>query len=371
MEGLGTGGSPRPLALPPPAKDVDEVALALTKRARKRSRYLSPPYTDTDVREEEVAGEGPPPNVSAAEALSAVLAAALRQEQGQGVDPEALRFLTLYRNRNRASTLTFDTHPGSRAAAGGGSNKPPSPAAAGGGGGGHTMANLSAGPAMPRPGDGSPAPAKTKKNPQAPPAVGQTADGQIRAPKSAGFAVNAANGLANPAAKKKNYKKRMRSAGHEQQHFGNPVALVLDFAAGAPLPSKEDLVSTFRRFGSVIDSETAIAQDKHSARVAFATRAEAEAAFSCAGALGAFGPPSAVPSLQDLPPTVRGAPPPVPKLPLTDIRSNLEKMIASLNRRGPEEAVPAMGNLVGEMQGLLAKVDKMLQGRSATGRHHH
>jgi hypothetical protein len=46
-------------------------------------------------------------------------------------------------------------------------------------------------------------------------------------------------------------------------------------------------------------------------------------------------------------------------------------MIASLNRRGPEEAVPAMGNLVGEMQGLLAKVDKMLQGRSATGRHHH
>ncbi|RLM97739.1 uncharacterized protein C2845_PM06G03430 [Panicum miliaceum] len=313
MEGVGTGGSP--LAQPPPAKDADEAALALTKRARKRSR-----------------------------------------------------------NRNRATTLIFDTHPGSRAAAGGGSNKRPSPAAAGGGGGGHTMANLSAGPAMPRPGDGSPAPAKTKKNTQAPPAVGQTADGQIRAPKSAGFAVNAANGLANPAPpakKKKKYKKRMRSAGHEQQHFGNPVALVLDFAAGAPLPSKEDLVSTFRRFGSVIDSETAIAQDKHSARVAFATRAEAEAAFSCAGALGAFGPPSAVPSLQDLPPTVRGAPPPVPKLSLTDIRSNLEKMIASLNRRGPEKAVPAMGNLVGEMQGLLAKVDKMLQGRSATGRHHH
>ncbi|RLN27640.1 uncharacterized protein C2845_PM05G26620 [Panicum miliaceum] len=368
MEGSGTGGSP--LAQPPPAKDVDEAAQALTKRARKRSRYLSPPYTDTAVREEEVAGEEPPPNVSAAEALSAVLAAALRHEQG--VDPAALRFLTLYRNRNSATAGTFDTHPGSRAAAAGGSNKPPSPAAAasgggGGGGGGHMMVNLSAGPAMPRPGDGSPSPAKTKKNPQTPPA-----DGHIWASKSAGFAANAASGLANPAppSKKKKYMKRMRSAGHEQQHFGNPVALVLDFAAGTPLPSKEDLVSTFRRFGSVIDSETAIAQDKHSARVAFATRAEAEAAYSCAGALGAFGPPAAVPSLQDLPPTIRGAPPPVPKLPLTDIRSNLEKMIASLNRRGPEEAVPAMGNLAGEMQGLLAKVDTMLQGRSATDRHH-
>ena len=163
------------------------------------------------------------------------------------------------------------------------------------------------------------------------------------------------------------------AAGHEQQHSGNPAALVLDFAAGAPLPSKEDLVSAFRGFGAVIDSETAIAQDKRSARVAFATRAEAEAAFSCAGALGAFGPPDAMPSLQDLPPAVRGAPPPVPRLPLTYIRSNLEKMIASSSFRAansPEEAAPAMGNLVGEMQGLLAKVDKMLQGRSAAALHH-
>ena len=368
--GIGIGGSPLAQPQPPPAKDVDEAALALTKRARKRSRYLSPPYTDRDVQEEEVAGEEPPLNVPAAEALSAVLAAAPRH--GQGVDPAALRFLALYRrNRNSwATTGTFDTHPGCRAAApGGGSTKPPSPAAADGG---HTMVNLSAGPAI-RPGDGSPAPApapaKTKKNLQAPPA-----DGHIWAHKSAGFAANAANGLANPAppAKKKKYKKRMRSAGHEQQHLGNPVALVLDFAAGAPLPSKEDLVSTFRRFGSVIDSETALAQDKHSARVAFATRAEAEAALSCAfaGALGALGPPCAVPSLQDLPPTIRGAPPPVPKLPLTDIRSNLERMIASLNRRS--SPFKATGNLVGEMQGLLAKVDKMLQGRgsSATALHH-
>ncbi|CAL4895283.1 unnamed protein product [Urochloa decumbens] len=446
----GSGGSPLPQQPPPADKDADEAAaLALTKRARKRSRYLSPPYTDTDVQEvvEEVADEEEeePPNVSAAEALSALGAAAQGQE---GVDPAALRFLALYRNRNRATTGTFDDSPagaaasgsqqggskkppspasagggghtmlnlspaalsflantvnsdGPRAAAGdgshgGGSNKPPSPAAATSGGVGHTMLNFSAGPAMPGPSDGSSALAlaKKRKNPNADGpmqnagALGQAAAtaaaaGHIRASQLPGFAVNAAHGVANPVPlekkRRKKYKKRMKIAGHEQHYFGNPAALVLDFAAGTHMPSKEDLVSTFRRFGLVIDSGTTIAHDTRRARVAFATRAQAEAAYSCEGALGAFGPPSVAPSLLDLPPIGCGAPPPVPKLPLTDIKSNLENMIASLNHRSlsvkataevaslPEEAMPAI--LVGEMQGLLAKVNKKLQGRSITAHH--
>ncbi|CAL4909927.1 unnamed protein product [Urochloa decumbens] len=445
----GSGGSPHPQQPPPADKDADEAAaLALTKRARKRSRYLSPPYTDTDVQEvvvevaDEEEEEEPPPNVSAAEALSALGAAAQGQE---GVDPAALRFLALYRNRNRATTGTFDDSPagaaasgsrhggskkppspasaaggghtmlnlsptalsflattvnsdGSRAAAGdgshgGGSNKPPSPAAAAAaGGGGHTTLNFSAGPAMPGPSDGSPALAlaKKRKNPNADGPMQNAgalrqaaAAGHIWAPQSPGFAVNVAHGIANPVPpekkRRKKHKKRMKMAGHEQHYFGNPAALVLDFAAGTPMPSKEDLVSTFRRFGLVIDSGTTIAHDMRRARVAFATRAQAEAAYGCAGALGAFGPPSVAPSLLDLPPIGCGAPPPVPKLPLTDIKSNLENMIASLNRcsssvkataeaaSSPEEAMPAI--LVGEMQGLLAKVNKKLQGRSITSHH--
>ncbi|OEL19696.1 hypothetical protein BAE44_0019286 [Dichanthelium oligosanthes] len=308
----GSGGSP--LTQLPPTKDVDESTLALTKRARKRSRYLSPPYTDTDAQAEEVAGEEEePPNFSAAEALSALQLRAAALWQGQGVDAGALRFLALYRNRKRATT--GDPH----AAAGDGShedgsNKPPLRTASVG----HTMLNLSAGPAMPRPDGGSPAPALAtkKKNPHAPAvkqqdgpmenaaALEQAADGHICASQSSGSAVDATYGVANPATpekkkKKKKYNKRMKSA-------------------------------------------------------------EAEAAYSCAGTPGAFGLP------------------PVPKLQLTDIRNNLEKMISSLNRRSkatavaansPEEAMPAMGNLVGEMQGLLAKVDKMLQGPSATAHH--
>ncbi|CAN6349951.1 unnamed protein product [Urochloa humidicola] len=436
----GSGGNP-PTEPPPADKDA--------KRARKRSRYLSPPYTDTDVQEVvvEVAGEEeeeeePPPNVSAAEALSALGAAALWGEgQDQGVDPAALRFLALYRKRNRATTGTFgDSRPAAatgcshnggskkppspasaaasaggdhtmlnlspaalrflaRAAAGdgshdGGSKKPPSPASAAAASRGvrRTMLNFSAGPAMPGPGprDGSPALALAKKrknsNADGPMqnagALGQAtaaAGGHIWATQWPDFTVNAAYGVANPAPpekkRRRKYKKRMKIAGHEQYHFGNPAALVLDFATGTPLPSKEDLVSTFRRFGLVIDSATTIAQDMRRARVVFATRAEAEAAYSCAGALGTFGPPSVVPSLQDLPPISHSAPPPVPKLPLTDIRSNLEKMIVSLNRRlssvkaTAEAASSPEAHLVREMQGLLAKVDKMLQGRSATAHH--
>ncbi|CAN6327067.1 unnamed protein product [Urochloa humidicola] len=447
----GSGGSP-PTQPPPSGKDADEAAaLALTKRARKRSRYLSPPYTDTDVREvEEVAGEEevePPPNVSAAEALSALGAAALWEVQGQGVDPAALRFLALYRKRFRATTRTFDESPAAAAAAGGsrdgGSKKPPSlvsaaDAAAAAGGGGHTMLNLSpaahgflaraaagdgsrdggskkspspasaaaaaggvgrkmlnisAGPAMPRLGDGCPALAlaNKRKNPNADGpmqnagALGQAAAaaGHIWASQPPGCAVNATHSVTNPAPlekkKRKKYKKRMKITGHEQHHFGNPAALVFDFAAGTPLPSKEYLVSTFHRFGLVIDSQTTIAHDKRRASVAFASRAAAETAYSCARALGSFGSPSVVLSVQDLPPIGCSVPPPLPKLPLTDIKSRLENMVASLNRRissvkataevasSSEEAMLAI--LVGEMQGLLAKVNKKLQGRSATTHH--
>ncbi|KAJ1255155.1 hypothetical protein BS78_09G007400 [Paspalum vaginatum] len=397
MEGSGA----RPLTQPPPAKEIDEAAAALvvTKRARKRSRYLCPPYTDTDVqeKEEEEEEEEAPPDVSTAEVLSALRAAALRQVQGpghgQGADAAPLRFLALYRRR------TIDNHPPDpNATAGGGShddgsNKPPSAASGG------AMLSLNAGPAiMPTAGDGSAllAKKKRKKNPQPPvfAAVKQQnvhehdAHGNIWAFQSPGFAAaSAAYGVANPVAlpKKKKYRKRMKTSPDGQHYyFGNPVALVLDFAEGTPLPSKEDLISTFRRFGFVIDSETAVAHGNRSARVAFAARAQAEAAYSCAEPLGTFGPPFAAASLQDLPPITLSTPAaPVPKLPLMDIRNNLEKMILSLtcssssfeategaanSHPGPEARL-ASANLAGEMQSLLAKVNKKLQSASATAPH--
>ncbi|XP_066364040.1 verprolin-like [Miscanthus floridulus] len=485
MEMEGSGGSQSQLTHP--AVDVNEAALDVTKRERKRSRYLSPPYTDTGVQEKKAAGsrkqreeEEGPPHVSASEVLSALRAAALGQ--GEGMDAAA-RFLAMY-SRNRNSIFVDDPH--AAAAGGGGSqddggDKPPSAA-----GVGRKMLNLNAGlddgslakkknpnPKNPHPPaavavaaaganakqqkDGimeNAAPAVPEhaiathgasqsadfaaaathghpnppvvttaippinneknpnpKNPHPPAAVAaaganakqQKDDGTMEnaavpehaitthgASQSAGFAAAAAaatHGHPNPPVVTTatppiniNNEKRKMNKKRTMKTVGNPVALVLDFAEGTPLPSREDLLSTFSRFGFVIDSETTISQDKHTAQVAFATRVQAETALSCAATLGgAFGPPFAVASLQDLPPiTLNTPPPPLPKLPLTDIRNNLGKMILSLSSKAtaaPQEAnaKTAVDSLclVGDMQRLLAKVDKVLQVQGASATAHH
>ncbi|CAD6273396.1 unnamed protein product [Miscanthus lutarioriparius] len=488
MEMEGSGGSQSQLTQP--AVDVNEAALGVTKRERKRSRYLSPPYTDTGVQEKKAAGsrqqreeeeeEEGPPHVSASEVLSALRAAALGQ--GEGMDAAA-RFLAMY-SRNRNSIFVDDSHAGG-GSQDDGSDKPPSAA-----GVGRKMLNLNAGlddgslakkkknpnPKNPHPPaavavaaaganakqqkDGimenaAPAvpehaiathgasqsadfaaaathghpnppvvttaipPINNEKNPNPnnphPPAAvadaganakQQKDDGTMEnaavpehaitthgASQSAGFAA-ATHGHPNPPVvttatppininnekkRKMNKKRTMKTAG-QHSYVGNPVALVLDFAEGTPLPSREDLLSTFSRFGFVIDSETTISQDKHTAQVAFATRVQAETALSCAATLGgAFGPPFAVASLQDLPPiTLNTPPPPLPKLPLTDIRNNLGKMILSLSSKAtaaPQEANAKTAvdslSLVGDMQRLLAKVDKVLQVQGASATAHH
>jgi hypothetical protein len=181
----------------------------------------------------------------------------------------------------------------------------------------------------------------------------------------------------NNEKKRKMNKKRTTKTAGQHSYVGNPVALVLDFAEGTPLPSREGLLSTFSRFGFVIDSETSISQDKRTAQVAFAARVQAETALSCVATLGgAFGPPFAVASLQDLPPITLNTP--LPKLPLTDIRNNLGKMILSLSSRAtaaPQEANAKTAvdslSLVGDMQRLLAKVDKVLQVQGASATAHH
>ncbi|KAF0914480.1 hypothetical protein E2562_028962 [Oryza meyeriana var. granulata] len=185
---------------------------------------------------------------------------------------------------------------------------------------------------------------------------------------SSGEATNSAfPDLANSTPKKKKKK--------TAEHFGNPAALLLDFAKGVILPSKEDLLSAFGKFGFLIESETEIVKDTHSARVVFGKSAEAEAAYNSAETLGMFGPPFATPRLHYLPPIKLSTPSPSPasKPPLVDIRKNLERMISSLaGHSSVKKATPSDGskqmpeNLLGEMQGLLAKVDKMLSGPSAS-----
>ncbi|EEC78338.1 hypothetical protein OsI_18081 [Oryza sativa Indica Group] len=63
------------------------------------------------------------------------------------------------------------------------------------------------------------------------------------------------------------------------------------------------------------------------------------------------------------------------RLPLTDVRNNLQKMISSLLGRSPTATATASHDhgaklaLAGEMRGLLAKVDKMLSATTPANRH--
>jgi hypothetical protein len=239
--------------------------------------------------------------------LSALRAAALLS-----LDPnaaQAFRFLAVYRRRTRrpfSNPLLYSPSDVARRV-----RRP----------------NLSTGPATAMP---TPAPGSKKKKKQ-------NFAGH-KWPSQSDVEVGAA------APKTKRRRKNKNSTGQEH-HFQNPVALVLDFAQGTPPPSRDELLSTFCKFGYVIHSETAIL----SARVVFATRAEAEAAYSCAQTLGPF----ATPRLQDLPLiTLNNASLPLPKLPLKDVRNNLEKMILSLTARSssPQEAKSAMGNLLREIR---------------------
>jgi hypothetical protein len=144
-------------------------------------------------------------------------------------------------------------------------------------------------------------------------------DGAAVAGSSAQPATSTADGT-NSAPKK--VKKKARRSSVQGQHPGKPVALLLDFARGGTSdpPSKEELISTFRGFGFLIESETDIGTRR--ARLVFQSSAAAEAAYSCAHTLGTF----TARRLQYL----RPPPPPAPKIPLTDVMKNLEKMISSL-----------------------------------------
>ncbi|XP_048560550.1 dynein axonemal assembly factor 3 homolog [Triticum urartu] len=175
---------------------------------------------------------------------------------------------------------------------------------------------------------------------------------------------SSSTGSASSAPKKPAKNKK---AVNGQQHFSKPVALILQFAPGTAadqLPSKEQLHSTLRGFGPLIEPSTEIT--KKQARVVFQSSAAAEAAYSCVHTLGDF----AAARLQYLRP-----PPPPPKIPLTDVRKNLERMIASLTGPRLLGKEDSAWSLAGEMQHLLVKVDRALNagraGPSTSAAAHH
>ncbi|GJN06083.1 hypothetical protein PR202_ga23771 [Eleusine coracana subsp. coracana] len=181
----------------------------------------------------------------------------------------------------------------------------------------------------------------------------------------------AANG-AGPDATNSTAKKQKKKT---TQLYVDPAEIIVEFTPGVIMPSREELLSAFGKFGFIIESQTNITKVTRSARVVFGKKAEAENAIRRAEFLGEFGPPFATLKLADLPPIELSAPSPPHSVasshrpPLPDIRKNLERMIlarhSSLrNATSADGLKPVSDKLLADMQGLLAQIDKMLSGPS-------
>ncbi|KAH0467667.1 hypothetical protein IEQ34_002700 [Dendrobium chrysotoxum] len=178
--------------------------------------------------------------------------------------------------------------------------------------------------------------------------------------------------------------------------YGRQAALQLTFHSGIAIPSIEDLITSYSKYGALIDTGIELFEESNSARVVFANVADAENAFKDkAGPYGSVATyrlhylsENLVNSSQtnhDLVSTslqisdVISPSQPSPdqksaavKPALPYIRKSLETMISTLawssspvNITGSSSdglKPEARDNLVGEMQGLLQKVDKMLNG---------
>ncbi|TVU22299.1 hypothetical protein EJB05_31984, partial [Eragrostis curvula] len=185
------------------------------------------------------------------------------------------------------------------------------------------------------------------------------------------FSDEAVNGTCHDATNSAPKKKKKKTS----QLFVAPAEIIVEFTLGVIMPSREELLSAFGKFGFLIESQTNISNVTRSARVVFAKKAEAEKAYNRAEFLGQFGPPFATLRLGDLPPIELSAPSPPSSLasrpPLTDVRKNLEKMISARrsslkNATSADGLTPVSDKLLADMQGLLAQVDKMLGGPSSS-----
>uniref|UniRef100_A0ACD5VNM5 Uncharacterized protein n=1 Tax=Avena sativa TaxID=4498 RepID=A0ACD5VNM5_AVESA len=211
-----------------------------------------------------------------------------------------------------------------------------------------------------------------RKNKKAPLPFANPAPQYFANPAPQHFANPAPQPFANPAPQP--------FANPAPQYFANPVEIVLQFADGVILPSKEELLAAFSKFGVLIESLSDILEDIRGARVVFGKSAEADAVYAkreTPGIFGQFGPPFATLELLNyLPPFTPSIPPPPPALkPLLgvdDMRKNVETMMLSLGEQKAAAASsggtnPVPGYLYAEMQQLLAKLDKVQPGPSSSG----
>ncbi|XP_043724440.1 serine/threonine-protein kinase ATM-like [Telopea speciosissima] len=175
----------------------------------------------------------------------------------------------------------------------------------------------------------------------------------------------------------------------ETKDESSAAALLLTFAPGFSLPSKDDMITIFGRFGSLNEKETEVLRDSNCARVAFMRSSDAEEAFNSSQKVSPFGhavvnyrlhyssaisgaveldgsshlqptplliegnEPSVNPSTSRLMPAAGEAPP------LVFIKQNLEMMTSMLEKSGDKLSPKVKANLEGEIKCLLNKLSTM------------
>lgn len=159
------------------------------------------------------------------------------------------------------------------------------------------------------------------------------------------------------------------------------TALLLSFAPGIPMPSKDDLISTFCRFGPLKESETQLLKDPASAQVVFMESADAGEAFQSLEKNNPFGTNLISFKRFNLPPVSKVlatslASPPAKRLltpvqspakaPCLDvIRQNLQMMTSMLEKSGDTLSPEMRAKLECEIKGLLQKVSSTAGSSSA------
>ncbi|XP_062116262.1 serine/threonine-protein kinase ATM [Humulus lupulus] len=162
------------------------------------------------------------------------------------------------------------------------------------------------------------------------------------------------------------------------------AALLLTFATGVSMPSREDLISTFCKFGPLKESETQLLKDPGSAQIVFTKSVDAREALQSIEKNNPFGSTLTNYRLHDLSSTFRVAKPNQASntttiatsspmegslnppqaqapgaLPLDFIRQNLQMMTSMLEKSGNNLSTEMRTKLEGEIKGLLNKVSSI------------
>ncbi|PON34153.1 PWWP domain containing protein [Trema orientale] len=244
--------------------------------------------------------------------------------------------------------------------------------------------------------EGKPVPKKRKRREKAAPQIIPDLNGTTIESNSVGKEFPVTNVLAPPM---KPERKRRRRKGqvafdhprnvsfagtnvssNKAEINGEPIgtALLLTFGAGVPMPSREDMVSIFCKFGPLKESETQL-KDPGSAQIVFVRSVDAREAFQSIEKNNPFGPnltnyrlhnisavsriskPDQTPCATVASSAVEGsANPQAPgAVPLDFIRQNLQMMTSMLEKSGDNLSPEMRAKLEAEIKGLLNKVSSM------------